>query len=312
MILTPHVVETRARIRRWVPWLVGIAILTVVATRVPYSAFRGALDHGHHVTLALVDFGVILVTLASDSFSTWVGLIALRLRRPLRMVFLVRGATYVLFLINYAVGQGGFGYYLHRTGVSALRSVGATLFLIGINLGTLLVVTAIVWPFVAVDAPSLAWIVYGGCAALGGYLVVIAIAPRWLSSRELFAPLFDAGVRGHVVALAARALPAIVIVLGYWVAMRAWDIPLPFGIGVATLPVVVVASALPIAPAGLGTTQAALVYLFAAYTTGATSDDRHAAMLAFAIVHFVYTSLAVIVVGFVCLPFARRAGAIPT
>ena len=58
--------------------------------------------------------------------------------------------------------------------------------------------------------------------------------------------------------------------------------------------------------AGLGTTQAAFVLLFRDYAQGATSDDRAAAVLAFAIVHFVYGVLASLVVGLVCTPLARH------
>jgi uncharacterized membrane protein YbhN (UPF0104 family) len=76
------------------------------------------------------------------------------------------------------------------------------------------------------------------------------------------------------------------------------------------MPAVVIASVLPISPAGLGTTQAAFVFFFGSYAAGATSDERTAAVLAFAIVHFVYGVLASLAVGFACLPFAKRSRAI--
>ena len=91
------------------PWLVGIAILALIATRVPYAAFRSAITRGPHLTLATVDLLVVTITLFTDGFATWVGLIAVRLRRPFVQVIAVRGATFVLFIINYALGQSGFG-----------------------------------------------------------------------------------------------------------------------------------------------------------------------------------------------------------
>jgi len=294
--------------RTW-PWLVGLSILFAIASRVPLDAFRSAISRGPHLALALVDLAVVAVTLCSDSLSTWIGLVACGLRRPLSKVFAVRGATYVLFLINYALGQGGFGFYLRRSGATTPQAVGATLFLIGTNLATLLVVTtaalAVQRP---APAPELWWPLLGCDAALAIYLAVTALAPGALARRALLAPLFAAGLRGHLVAMLGRLPHTAVIVVGIWLALRTWGIAVPFGAGVTLTPVIVIASVLPIAPAGLGTTQAALVYLFSSYAAGATDDARAAAVLAFAIVHFVYSVAASLVVGFACVPIARRAG----
>jgi len=297
-------------VRRLWPWLVGVAILAVVVTRIPLDAFRGAIERGPHLVLAGVDLAIILMVLGSDSVSTWIGLRALRMRRPLREVIAVRGATYLLFLLNYALGQGGFGYYLNRTGTSPMRAVGATLFLIGTNLATLLVVTSIacgVYP-AGVDA-RLGWTLIVGCAALAAYLAVIALAPGPLARRHALAPLFEAGVRGHALAMLGRLPHVSVMILGHWLAMRAWGFAVPFGVGIAIMPLVVIVSVLPISPAGLGTTQAALVYFFQDYAAGTTAADRAAGVLAFAVVHFVYGVLASLAVGLVCAPLARRVHA---
>jgi hypothetical protein len=294
-------------VRRIGPWLVGIAILVVVATRIPFDAFRSAVGRGPHLLLAAVDLAVTALILCSDAVSTWFGLIALRMRRPLREVIAVRGATYLLFLLNYALGQGGFGYYLHRSGIAPLRAVGATLFLIGTNLATLLLVTTVAWGVHGAAADPKLWLVLQiGCAAFAAYLVVIAVAPRSLADRGVLAPLFDARIAGHAVAMVGRLPHVAAMVIGIWLAMRAWGIAVPFDVGLAVMPLVVIASVLPISPAGLGTTQAALVYFFQDYAVGATADDRAAAVLAFAIVHFVYAVLAQLLVGLVCAPFARR------
>lgn len=297
-------------LRRLWPWLVGAAILIAVATRIPYDAFRSAVGRGPHLTLAAVDLAIVAMVLGSDSVSTWIGLCVLRMRRPLREVIAVRGATYLLFLLNYALGQGGFGYYLHRSGSSPMRAVGATLFLIGTNLATLLIVTAIAWRLhgAAADA-RLGWTLVAGCAGLAMYLAVIALAPGPLAGRQMLAPLFDAGIRGHAAAMLGRLPHVAVMVIGQWVAIHAWGIEVPFGVGIAIMPLVVIASVLPISPAGLGTTQAALVYFFQGYAGGATADDRAAIVLAFAIVHFVYGVLASLLVGLACTPLAKRVHA---
>lgn len=300
-------------LRRVAPWFIGLVILALIATRVPVAAFREAIGHGPHLRLALVTLGTTVLVLCTDTFSTWVGLLALRVRRPIQNVLVVRGASYVLFLLNYALGQGVFGYYLVRTGLEALRAVGVTLFLVGTNLAMLLVVTTVAWLSVGGDATytALWWILVGGCGAFAVYLVVITIAPAFIAKVRVLTPLFDAGLRGHAVAVLGRLPHVASVVLQYWIAMRAWGIPVPFVTGVTLMPVVAIAAVLPISPAGLGTTQAALVYFFSAYAAGATTDDRHAHVLAFAVVYFVYTVVSVLLVGLVCTPFAKRLGVLP-
>lgn len=299
-------------LRRYWPWLVGIAILVVIVTRVPVDAFRQAITHGPHVQLGFATLAITSVILCTDSLSTWIGLIALRMRRPLKGVFFVRGATYLLFIVNYALGQGAFGYYLNRTGTTGLRAVGATLFLIGTNLATLLVVTAVAWSFAATGAPrgAMWWTLAIGCGGLLVYLVVIAIRPRFAAKFEVLAPLFDSGVRGHLIAMVGRLPHSAVLVLGHWVALRVWGVEVPFTVALTLMPAVVIASVLPISPAGLGTTQAALVYFFADYAPG-PPDQRHAFVLAFSVVYFVYGVAASLVVGLGCTPFARKMGLLP-
>jgi hypothetical protein len=304
--------QLAARLRRWLPWIVGVAIIVVVASRLPYQKFQASLSHGPHLALALTEIAITLTVLVTDSLSTWVGLIALKIRWPLARVAAVRGVTYLLFLINYAVGQGGFGYYLHKAGEPPLRAAGATLFLIGTNLACLLLLTLAVW--IGIDArgdnPALWWTLVIGSAGFAAYLVVIALRFPVLAQRQLLAPLFEAGLRGHALAVVGRLPHVVVIVLSYWVAMEVWGIHVPFATAATLMPAVALAAVLPISPAGLGTTQAALVYFFRDYAAGATADDRSAAVLAFGIVHFVYGVGAAVLVGGACVPFAKRMGAL--
>jgi hypothetical protein len=310
----PPKIRRQGPLRRALPWVAGLAIIALIATRVPVDAFRRSITEGPHVLLGVVTLAITCTILCTDSFSTWIGLIALRIRRPLLRVGAIRGATYVLFLVNYAVGQGAFGYYLNRTGISGLRAVGATLFLIGTNLATLLVVTTAAWALAPTDPNQTAlwYTLLVGCAAFAVYLVIIAVAPKAVTRFQVLAPLFDGGLRGHAIAMLGRLPHTAVIVLGHWIAIRTWGIPVPFTVGLTLMPAVVIASVLPISPAGLGTTQAALVYFFYSYAAGATPDEQKAHVLAFAIVYFVYGVVASLVVGLACTPFAKRMGLLPT
>ncbi len=296
-------------VRRSWPWLVGSAILAVIIARVPFAAFSDAIAHGPHHWLALISVVVTIVVLGTESAATWVGLVATGVRRSFVDVLAVRGATYMLFLVNYALAQGGFGYYLHKTGTSARRAVGVTLFLVGTNVAALLLLTSAGWAVEGIPVPEwLWWALAIGNAGFVFYLAVIALTPNVLARVAWLAPLFDAGVRGHALAIAARIPHVVFIVLSQWLAMRVWGIDVPAAAALTIVPAILIAAALPITPAGFGTTQAATVYFFSQYAAGATADERAADVLAFSIVYFVYGLLAVILVGLPCVPRARRAG----
>ncbi len=298
--------------RSW-PWLVGIAILAVMLARVPFAAFRDGMTRGPHHWLFAANLAITVIVLATESVATWVGLIALRMRRAFVDVVAVRGATYLLLLVNYALAQGGFGYYLHRTGATGRQAVGATLFLMGTNLAALVILTSGAWWLQGDAVPvTLWWLLTAGSAGLAAYLLVILASPAVLARVAWLAPLFDAGLRGHALAILARVPHVVLIVLSQWAAMRVWGIEVPISAALTIMPAIAIAAALPISPGGLGTTQAATVYFFADHAAGATPDERAAAVLAFSVVHLVYSLVGVILIGLPCVPRARRAGVMPT
>jgi uncharacterized membrane protein YbhN (UPF0104 family) len=74
-------------------------------------------------------------------------------------------------------------------------------------------------------------------------------------------------------------------VLFFWIGTRAFQIELPLGFAMASTPLILAAGSLPITPSGLGTQQAAMLYLFASY-------GSQASILAFALAFPVAVSLA--------------------
>lgn len=298
-------------LRRAWPWAVGAAILVAIILRVPFHSFRDSLAHGPHHWLALVNLAITLAVLGVESIVTWISLLTLRMRRAITDVFVVRGATYLLYIINYALAQGGFGYYLKRSGATTPQAIGATLYLLGTNLAALLLLTSLGWAIEGTAVPAaLWWTLTLGCIGLALYLVVVLAAPKSLARIPWLEPLFDAGVRGHALAILARLPHVLLIVFSQWLAMRVWGIDVPVSAAVTIVPAIAIAAALPISPGGFGTTQAATVYFFSNYAAGATAADRSAAVLAFSIAHFVYGLIFVVLVGLPCVPRARRAGVI--
>jgi hypothetical protein len=294
---------------RWVrqiaPWLIGLGIIAVILTRIPIAAFREAMALGNHGALAATTFAITSAVLVTDALSTRIGLGAAGVRWGFVWTLALRGASYVLAVINYAVGQVGLGYYLHRAGVSTARAVGITLFLTGTTFAALVLVTTLSW---GVDGRGglLWWTLLALCAGLALYLMVVAAAPQVLARHQPLAPLFDARLRGYAVAIAGRVPHVLMLIFGYWFAMRAWGLAIPLSVAATSMPGVVIATVLPISPGGLGTGQAAMVLLFAQYAPGATADAREANILAFGVANFVYGMAGQVVIGLACQALLRR------
>ena len=296
--------------RRWLPWLAAAAILAWLTTRVPLDALRAALRHGSYLPLAVFVLFETLAILPLDVFATREALAIVGVRRGFLELLLLRGATYLLGLVSYVAGQGAVGVYLARGGVRASRAAGAMLFLM-ISNGVVLVAIAALG--LLVDLPRdrrelLLLLVLGALAGIALYLAVIGARPRWLTGRTALAPLFEAGVGGHLRAAAARLPHLLIMAALQWGAFLVWGIALPFWRTLALMTVVLLVAALPITPSGLGTSQVLQVLFFSPWAAGADAAARSADVLALSLVHYVFGVGWQGLVGLVCLAGLRRAG----
>lgn len=303
-----------AAARRGLPWLVALAILAVLVREIRLEPLREAFRHGAYLALAAYIVLETLLALPADALGAHEALAAAGVRRPWREVLLARGASYLLGLISYMAGQGGMGWYLARTGVPVKRSAGAVLLLMITN-GMVMVVLGAAGLGAALAQGALAGaprelLLLTIAAAFAGvlvYLIVLAARPTWLTRYDLLAPLFEAGVTGHLRACAARLPHMLLLAVLHWGAFRIWGIAVPAERGLALNPVVLFVAALPIAPGGLGTTQALQVLFFSPFAMASSSDGRSAAVLAFSLVHHVAGLLVQGMIGLACLVPLRRS-----
>lgn len=290
--------------RRWLPWLAALAILAFLVREVRLDALREAFRHGAWLALSAYIVLETLVALPADALGTRTALAAAGVPRPWSDVLLARGASYVLGLISYVAGQGGMGFYLARTGVPAGRSAGAVLLLMIAN-GIVLVLLGAAGLAIELDrlegvrTDLLLLLIAAAFAGTLAYLIMIAVRPRRLERYSLLAPLFEAGVGGHLRAILARFPHMLLLAALHWGAFRIWGIPVPPARGLALNPIVLLVAALPVTPGGLGTTQALQVLFFSPYGSAP-------AVLAFSLVHHAVGLIVQAAVGFGCLALLRR------
>ncbi len=101
--------------------------------------------------------------------------------------------------------------------------------------------------------------------------------PRW----RLLQSLRRAAPRHYAAVLALKAPLILVAALGHHFALGAFGIRIPVGALLATLPIIFLAGALPIAVARIGTSQAAWIYFHAG--AAALSPGGEAALLAYSL-----------------------------
>jgi hypothetical protein len=271
-------------IKRVVPWLVAAALLAYVFHTVPFGRISAEMKRVGFWGVFAFSFVYFLYTYAADVLPTYYTFRWFCAPLKLWDIIVIRGATYLLALLNYNLGQGGIIYIVgRRKEVGIARATGTVLLTMGVMLVALLLLAGIgSWLGDPHDARLrlVRVISTGGFAAFGLYLVVIKIRPDFLARRALLQPLFDAGILGTFKAFLVRFPHVAGHVVFQWFLLRMFHVDLPFTAGATLLPVVFVIGWIPITVQGLGTQQVAAMELLGKYATGATLVDQRAQIVA--------------------------------
>jgi hypothetical protein len=297
-----------------VAWAVAVAILVYLFRDIHFANIAKAV-RGAYWWAVPADAIIVVAVYMADSFAikkTFGWFVA-----PLtyREVLVVRGATYLLALVNYSVGQGAIVYFVNRSRrVPVLRGTAAVLLVMGINVLVLLVLATlglVVAPDVPAELQLIVLIAYAGLAV---YIVMVSLKPRWLAKRPIFDVLLSAGVVGHLRALTVRLPHIASLLLLSWFSMAAFGIFIPVGKAILCLPIVYFVTVLPISPQGLGTSEFMLIHFFAAYAPGATDESHKTAILAASFVCRLVANVIQALIGLFCMrnQLARDLGKVGT
>jgi hypothetical protein len=262
--------------RRALPFALALAFVAFTLHRVDLRVF---VRHLRAVNApAFLGFAIVfmLALLTADAFAT--ARVYRRTVAPLgfRELWILRGASYLPSIVNHNLGQAVLTYYLSRRyGVTLARMAGGTLLVYASWAGLLLAAGA-----VALIADG-AFLQPAMILALGAaYLGVIAWRPAFLARTKLLAPLFEAGIGGHLSALAVRLPHFVVLFLGSWAPFAFFGVEIPLVDALAHMPILMVAVVLPITPQGVGTRDMVAAHFFARFAQGATPGEQAAVIAA--------------------------------
>ena len=282
-------------------WAVTIAILVYLFRTIPLAQVGQAI-HSAYWWAIPANAVLVLAVYFADSFAikqTFGWFVA---KLSYREVLVVRGATYILALVNYTVGQGAIVYFVKRSrGVPVLRGTAAVLLIMGVNVLMLLVLASL-GLVVSTDVPPiLKLVVLCAYAGFAIYIVAVAAKPRWLVKRPIFDVLLSAGIGGHLRSMLVRVPHILALMTLSWFSLAAFGVVVPVAKAILCLPIVYFVAVLPISFQGLGTSQAMLIHFFSSYAPGATSEARWAVILAASLVSQAIAFLIQLSIGLVCV-----------
>ncbi len=284
--------------RRALPFVLALGLVAFVVRKLDVRAFARHLATVNAPAFLLFEVAFILALLTADTFATV--LVYRRSVAPIRFrdFWILRGASYLPSMLNHHVGQAFITYFVaRRYGTPLARVAGATLLVYASWSGCVLGLGCVaLW----LNGKPLLWL----AAVLGAgvlYLVIIAVRPRRLAETRLLAPLFEAGVAGHLVALLSRIPHLVVLFLGTWIPFLFFGVAIPFTDAIAYIPILMVAVTLPITPQGFGTRDLLAAALFARFAPGDTADARLAALAAATTSWGIAITLIEMLLGFVLM-----------
>jgi Lysylphosphatidylglycerol synthase TM region len=263
--------------RRALPFAVALAFLGVTLHRIKLRAFARDVSAVNAPAFLLFALVFVVALLTADALATTI--VYRRTVAPVkfREFWILRGASYLPSILNHHVGQAFLTYYVARAhGVSLARMAGGTLLVYVSWMGCLLGAACIA--MVSAGLPLLTPALAFGAGIL--YLAVIAWRPAALARTKLLAPLFEAGLVGHLVALAVRIPHFLVLFLGTWLPFSFFGVNIPPREALIYIPILMVVITLPIAPQGMGTRDLFVATYLEAFAPGATHQERLTALAA--------------------------------
>jgi hypothetical protein len=291
---------------RWRPIasvLLATAMVAWVMARVDWNAFVAQLLALRYAPYLAFMMAFVLALLTCDVVATRYVYRSTVAPVGFRELFVVRGASYLPSLVNHHIGQAWITYLLSRIhGVPLARVAGATLVSYATWGGCMLVLGAgALW---AAELPVL-WVLAPLVLGLA-YLVVLWLRPAQLCERRLLAPLFEAGVGGHLRAMLLRAPHAAVLFVGTWVPFLFFGVEVPLASALIYVPILMVAVTLPLTPAGLGTRDALAITFFEGFVAAGTHEERLAAIAAATTTTVAAITAIDVALGVLLLPAATR------
>jgi hypothetical protein len=262
-------------LKRILPWLVGAAIIAYLVWQIEYQSLLDAMSRADIPLYGAALAAFVVLNFFADTQNLYAILKHSKNEVPFRDTMIIRGASYLLMIIDYTLGMGSIAYYLHKfKSIPLLRGMGL-MFLLNYTTQVSLSLMAIGGTFLAVDAPS-PWLARIAviCAALLAFCIIFVAVLKFIpdfkfikkvKQNDLFKIYIETSYPVYLINISYRCVFYFTFILFFYVAVRAFNIEIPFTALIAYVPVILLIISIPVSAFGLGTSQAAMLVLFKDY-----------------------------------------------
>lgn len=293
--------------RRVLPWVFGVALVGFLLTHADLGRVWRSLRAVNPAAYFAFVAASCVATLLTDTLGTWrVYRIVTPALSP-GALLAVRGASYLPTTLNYHMGQAYLTYLLARSYRTPLaRVAGATLLIYATLLSDLVIVAAAALPLAPPGRPWIARGVLPLAAGVGAYLLLLWARPAIVTRYEVLRPLFEGGPKRHLTLMLWRLPHVAVLGLSLWLAYRFFGVAVPARAALVHVPVLLLASAVPLTPQGAGTRDIVALELLTEYVA-APAGEQAAPIVAAGSAWVIATALAQCLIGLACSRAAATA-----
>ena len=262
-------------LKRTIPWLVGCSILAYLVWRFEFYALLDALARADVALYIPVLIAFIFLNFLADAQNLHALLSLSHNGIPFRDSIAIRGASYLLMIIDYTLGMGSVVYYLKKyKNIPVFLGTGLMIFSFYVTHVSLKLM-AIAGYLFSLDSPS-PWLnrIALICIVWLAIDVMLIIVYKLLPDKSflkkiknsVFVKIFiDSPARTYIINTAYRCGFYFTSVVFFFVAVKAFNMDIPFTAMAAYVPVILLVISIPVSAFGLGTSQAAMLFLFKDY-----------------------------------------------
>ena len=291
----------KTALRKAGPWLIAIAVLFFVFQSVsPTDVANSVRQVNLSIFLPLLLFNLLIAFLWESQVYT---LLFRWFQVPVtfREMVPIRGASYVLTVLNFFAGQGGMALIMNRWQKLSLKRAGSIVLFAAFSDYYLLLAFCLAGAFSLPGVDLVSFFEISRAGSLVRFIVISWVlfaihigfyrwylprpnSKRIFKRKEIFSTFREAPVTLYLKLMAVRSVNFVIGIFTCYFALTAFGLHVPLRYLVVFLPIVWLISSIPITVMGLGTTQAAMIWLVARFAEGSGGPEEiTAAVLAYSL-----------------------------
>lgn len=263
---------------KWAPWVIGMLVIAYLVWRIEPKSLLAAFGQARMAVYLPAIIVFVFLSFLIDAQNLQHLLKRFIADYSYAESLIMRGATNLIMVVDYSLGLGSIVYFLNGTrGIPVIRSASIVFFYNYINQLALVLLALIGYPIMNVPAPSWLRDLMAVCLSLtigtAAAILLLKFSRRsWiqrLGKTEMARPFRESNAAFYAENLTFRVIYYFSYVLFFYIAVRAFRMDIPFGVLVACVPIILLVISVPVSAFGLGTSQAAMLYIFKDYGTQA-------------------------------------------